>query len=114
MGDVVKVWVWVLGSLLIALWLAPLAYNGGKALAELPPIKDFNTLLPGGLLVSWMLADRLFRKAADLLPSVEETMGYPKTGSMQNGVVPLSGGIAVGGLVYIITLGYALNRKARD
>ncbi len=70
--------------------------------------------LPGGLLMGWILADRLFAKATHLLPSVGGKMGYLTAGSIQNGVVPLLGVIAVGGLVYIITLGYALNRKAKD
>lgn len=41
-GDVIKIWVWALGSLVIGLWLTPMAYNGGKALAELSATKDFN------------------------------------------------------------------------
>lgn len=42
MGDVIKVWIWALGSLVLALWLTPIAYNGGKALSELSQSKDFN------------------------------------------------------------------------
>ena len=41
-GDVIKVWVWALGSLVIGLWFTPIAYNGGKALSELSVSKDFN------------------------------------------------------------------------
>jgi hypothetical protein len=41
-GDVIKVWVWALGSLVIGLWLTPVAFNGGKALSELSATKDFN------------------------------------------------------------------------
>jgi membrane protease YdiL (CAAX protease family) len=41
-GDVIKVWVWGIVSLLVGLWLTPLAYNGGKALSELSGTKDFN------------------------------------------------------------------------
>lgn len=44
-SDVMKVWAWALGSLLVALWLTPVAYNGGKALAELSLSKDFNGLV---------------------------------------------------------------------
>jgi uncharacterized protein len=45
LGDVVKVWVWALGSLVIGLWLTPMAYNGGKALSELSVTKDFNGMV---------------------------------------------------------------------
>lgn len=41
-GDVVKIWVWALGSLVIGLWLTPVVFNGGKALSELSATKDFN------------------------------------------------------------------------
>ena len=41
----IKVWVWALGSLVIGLWLTPIAYNGGKALAELSGSKDFNGVI---------------------------------------------------------------------
>ncbi len=41
-GDVIKVWVWAVGSLVIGLWLTPVAFNGGKALSELSATKDFN------------------------------------------------------------------------
>jgi hypothetical protein len=44
-GDVIKVWVWALGSLLIALGLTPLSFNGGKALWELSASKDFNGIM---------------------------------------------------------------------
>jgi uncharacterized protein len=44
-GDVIKVWVWALGSLVVGLWLTPLSYNGGKALSELSASKDFNGLV---------------------------------------------------------------------
>ena len=40
--DVIKVWVWAVGSLLLGLWLTPVAFNGGKALSELSRSKDFN------------------------------------------------------------------------
>ncbi|MEP4809237.1 MAG: hypothetical protein ABJ118_11670, partial [Luteolibacter sp.] len=40
--DVFKVWVWALGSLVVALWATPICYNGGKALSELSATKDFN------------------------------------------------------------------------
>ena len=42
MGDVIKVWIWALGSFVLALWLTPIAFNGGKALSELSQTKDFN------------------------------------------------------------------------
>ncbi len=41
-ADVIKVWVWAVGSLVIALWLTPVVFNGGKALSELSATKDFN------------------------------------------------------------------------
>lgn len=44
-GDVIKVWVWALGSLVAGLWLTPVAYNGGKALSELSATKDFNGIM---------------------------------------------------------------------
>jgi uncharacterized protein len=70
--------------------------------------------LPGGLLMGWILADRLFSKATVVLPSEGGRMDYLVAGSIQNGLVPFLGVITVGGLVYIITLGYALNRNAED
>ena len=44
-SDVAKVWVWAFASLLIALGLTPLAFNAGKAMAELSPVKNFNSVL---------------------------------------------------------------------
>ena len=44
-GDVFKVWAWGLGSLIVALALTPIAFNGGKALWELSPSKDFNAVV---------------------------------------------------------------------
>jgi len=44
-GDVIKVWVWVLGSLIIAFALTPVVYNAGKALSELSATKDFNGIV---------------------------------------------------------------------
>ena len=41
-ADVIKVWVWAVGSLVLGLWLTPFAFNGGKALSELSVSKDFN------------------------------------------------------------------------
>ena len=40
--DVFKVWVWALGSLVLALWATPVCFNGGKALSELSVRKDFS------------------------------------------------------------------------
>ena len=40
--DVFKVWVWALGSLVVALWATPVCFNGGKALSELSGKKDFS------------------------------------------------------------------------
>lgn len=45
--DVLKVWVWALGSLVVALWVTPVCYNGGKALYELSATKDFNGVVNG-------------------------------------------------------------------
>lgn len=46
MTDVAKVWVWGVGSLVMGLWLTPVIFNGGKALAELSGAqKDFNGLV---------------------------------------------------------------------
>lgn len=42
LSGVLKVWVWALASLVIALWVTPIFYNGGKALSELSATKDFN------------------------------------------------------------------------
>lgn len=44
-ADVIKVWVWAVGSLVLGLWLTPVAFNGGKALAELSATKDFNGMV---------------------------------------------------------------------
>lgn len=56
-ADVLKIWVWAIGSLLIALWLTPAAFNGGKALAELSATKDFNGAL--NKLAAWSAAAEL-------------------------------------------------------
>lgn len=57
LGDVIKVWVWALGSLVIGLWLTPMAYNGGKALSELSVTKDFNGVM--NQLAAWSGAAKL-------------------------------------------------------
>ncbi len=44
-ADVIKVWVWAVGSLVLGLWLTPFAFNGGKALSELSATKDFNGMV---------------------------------------------------------------------
>ena len=44
-ADVIKVWVWAVGSLVLGLLLTPVAFNGGKALSELSATKDFNGLV---------------------------------------------------------------------
>ena len=44
-ADVIKFWVWAVGSLALGLWLTPFAFNGGKALSELSATKDFNGLV---------------------------------------------------------------------
>lgn len=56
-GDVIKVWVWALGSLVIGLWLTPMAYNGGKALSELSVTKDFNGVV--NKIAAWSGAAKL-------------------------------------------------------
>lgn len=56
-GDVIKVWVWALGSLVIGLWLTPVAYNGGKALFELSVTKDFNGVM--NKIAAWSGAAKL-------------------------------------------------------
>ncbi len=56
-ADVVKVWVWAVGSLVIGLWLTPVAFNGGKALAELSGSKDFSGLV--NKVAAWSGAARL-------------------------------------------------------
>lgn len=56
-GDVIKVWVWALSSLIGGLWLTPVAYNGGKALSELSATKDFNGIV--NKLAAWSGAARL-------------------------------------------------------
>ncbi len=44
-GDVIKVWVWAVGSLALGLWLTPAAFNGGKAISELSQSKDFSGMM---------------------------------------------------------------------
>ncbi|QTN33103.1 hypothetical protein HZ994_12520 [Akkermansiaceae bacterium] len=56
-GDVLKVWVWAVGSLVVGLWLTPVAYNGGKALSELSATKDFSGVV--NKLAAWSGAARL-------------------------------------------------------
>ena len=56
-GDVIKVWVWAVGSLVVGLWLTPVAYNGGKALSELSATKDFNGVV--NKFAAWSGAARL-------------------------------------------------------
>ncbi len=181
-GDVIKVWVWAVGSLVVGLWLTPVAYNGGKALSELSATKDFNgvvnkfaawsgaagledffricwplaalvslfqliewlrlggsgggrgpwgvrlphvaslgkevgqPLKPNrwGLLMGWLLADRLFSKATQSAEIPDRIAGYLTSGSVQTGLIPLLGVLAVGGLVHLITHGYRHRRNACD
>ncbi len=41
-GDVLKVWCYAAGAVLLGSWMAPLVYNAGKALAEVSSTKDTN------------------------------------------------------------------------
>lgn len=78
LGDVIKIWVWALGSLVIGLWLTPVAFNGGKALSELAVSKDFSGIinkvaawsgaakLEDFFMVCWPMAAAVF-----LLPLIE-------------------------------------------
>ena len=56
-ADVIKLWVWVVASLIVGLWLTPLAFNGGKALSELSASKDFNGVI--NRLAAWSGTARL-------------------------------------------------------
>lgn len=44
-ADVIKVWTWAVGSLVLGIWLTPVTFNGGKALSELSDSKDFNGIV---------------------------------------------------------------------
>jgi membrane protease YdiL (CAAX protease family) len=44
-GDVLKLWLYAAGSLVLGAWIAPLLYNAGKALAEISSGKTTNGLL---------------------------------------------------------------------
>jgi hypothetical protein len=121
--DVIKIWVWAPVSLLIGLWLTPLAYNGGKALSELSGTKDFNGPLnkfaawsgTAGLedffKVCWPLA-----AAALLFPLIEwlrlggkkeETQAVPPTGTI--GIRALHAFIGfLGTFGCFVLIGYAM------
>jgi len=42
LGDVLKVWLYAMASILLGAWLAPILYNMGKALAEVSSVKQIN------------------------------------------------------------------------
>ncbi len=42
LGDVFKVWLYAMASILLGAWLAPILYNMGKALAEVSSVKQIN------------------------------------------------------------------------
>lgn len=70
--------------------------------------------LPSGLLMGWLLADRLFSKAAHAIDSGDRLSVYFASGSVQTGLVPLLGVFAVGGFVHLITHAYARRENAGD
>lgn len=45
LADVIKVWLYAAASVWLGAWLAPLLYNGGKALAEVSATKTTNDVL---------------------------------------------------------------------
>ena len=44
-ADVIKIWMWAVGSLVVGLGVTPVVYNGGKALFELVLSKDFSSMI---------------------------------------------------------------------
>jgi len=69
---------------------------------------------PAGLLMGWLLAERLFSKATNPVELPDRAAGYLSSGSVQTGIIPLIGVLAVGGLVHLITHGYRHGRTACD
>jgi hypothetical protein len=70
--------------------------------------------LPAGLLMGWLLADRLFSKTVHAVESADRLSAYLASGSVQTGLVPLLGVVAVGGFVHLITQGYAKREQAKE
>jgi hypothetical protein len=64
--------------------------------------------------MGWLLADRLFSKATQSAEIPDRIAGYLTSGSVQTGLIPLLGVLAVGGLVHLITHGYRHRRNACD
>lgn len=69
---------------------------------------------PAGLLMGWLLAERLFTKATQPMEIPDRLAGYLSSGSLQTGVIPLLGVLAIGWLVHLITHGYRHGAKVRD
>lgn len=69
---------------------------------------------PAGLLMGWLLAERLFTKATQPLEIPDRLAGYLSSGSLQTGIIPLLGVLAIGWLVHLITHGYRHGAKAGD
>jgi len=70
--------------------------------------------LPSGLLMGWLLAGRLFSRATHPAEIHDRFTGYLTAGSVQTGIIPLLGVIAVGGLVRLITKRYAREQETTD
>jgi hypothetical protein len=110
------------GETLSAVHLAGALFTGGdfaqRLAAVLLPWFAFGFVLgwarwrtasvwfPAGLLMGWLLAERLFAKATLPVEIPGRWAGYLSAGSVQGGMIPLLGIIAVGGLVHLITHRY--------
>jgi uncharacterized protein len=70
--------------------------------------------LPASLLMGWLLADRLFTKATDVVEIPDRLAAFVSAGSVHEGIAPFLGVIAVGGMVHIFTYLNASGREARD
>lgn len=118
------------GETLSAIHLTGIIFSGGDLAARIITVflpwfafgcvlgwarwRTASVWLPAGLLMGWLLAERLFSKAADAVESHDRIAGFLSAGSVQTGIIPLIGVAAVGSLVHIITQGYARQRNAAD
>jgi len=70
--------------------------------------------LPTGLLMGWLLADRLFKKATDAIEIPNSVVGYLSAGSVQTGIIPLIGVLAIACIVYLLIQAHASEQQAHD
>lgn len=70
--------------------------------------------LPASLLTGWLLAGRLFEKATDAVELPSRFTGIFAVGSVQSGIIPLIGALAIGVSLHLSTRAHDKESQAPD